>query len=135
MRKILFLTCVLMLMCMNQAFCLNFQSQVSLLKHEINKFDESKDKKEANLMRPIIKANLDSLVGAIHLKIKKYESKLEKIKEQIRSVNEDGNDPDKSSGEKSSEKYLKKFDSIQKKISSLNDLLSDVEQLKLKLID
>lgn len=59
------------------------QSQVSLLEYEVNKWDMLKDKEEAELLKPVIEVNINYLTNFIHLKLKKYEAKLKKIKKQI----------------------------------------------------
>lgn len=134
MKEFLFLACVLMLGWTNSAFCANLQSQVSLLQYEVNKLDIVKDKEEAELLKPVIEANINYLTSSIRLKIKKYEANLEKIKKQIQNCNTYFED-DEGSGKILVEKYWKKFYSTQKKIASLNDLLFVIDQLKFKLID
>lgn len=137
MRGILFLACILMLGLTKSAFCLDLQSQVSLLQYEVNKLDVGKNKEESELLKPVIESNINYLVGAISLKIKKYESRLEKIKERIQNCNRyssnEEDETDRMRNEQLSERQWKKFYSTHKKIEMLNDLTFLVDQLKTKL--
>lgn len=130
MRGILFLISILGLLWTNNAFCSSLQSQASLIRYEINKLDKAKNTEEAELLKPMIEANINYLSGAIRLKIKKSEDSLDKIKEQIQECNSN-----EEWSKKLSEKRWKKFYSTQKKIESLNDLLFTIEHWKLKLVE
>lgn len=136
MRKIIFLTLIVLGLSVNNAFCIDLQSQVNLLKYEVNKLDTLKDKEESDLLKPAIEANINHVADAIRKNIKKYQNRLEKIKDQNNDFYESSEGEEEASKEwkeKFKEKKSKKIESINKKIETLNDLLLLVEELKLKL--
>lgn len=132
MKKFLFLACILVLGWTQTGFCLDLKSQVSLLKYEINKWEGIKDKEKTEKLKPMIEANINCLTDSINLKIKKYESDLIKIEKHIQNCNTDS-EAESGSDNILVEKHWKKFYSKQKKVTSLNDLLLTIEQLKLQV--
>lgn len=126
------MTCLLILGWKSHASGSNFDSQVGLLKYEINKLDKINNKEESELKKRMIESNIEYISGSIKLKIRRLEENLEKIKIKIQNYN-NFNDNNGESMNVINERLWKKFSSTQKKIESLNDLLFVIDQCKSRL--
>ncbi|MBA3958160.1 MAG: hypothetical protein H0X51_07195 [Parachlamydiaceae bacterium] len=104
--------------------------QIRMLQSEMeaNQNDSKSDKSE--LKNAVIKANVQYIEGCIVQKIKRVESRLEKVKARLAAAKADVDEDDFDS-----EAQSKKIEALQKRLMDLREVALMMEMFKMRLED
>ncbi|MBA3720826.1 MAG: hypothetical protein H0W88_00320 [Parachlamydiaceae bacterium] len=130
MKKLL-MTCALIFSCFqtsiyseSQDKYSNFTHQLSSLSNEIDSMDSDMDKEQSQLLKKIIKTNIDFIESKVLHKLKHAEERLAKYKNLM---------SDASIDPEESEELLEKVNASEEKIKNLNDIILIIQKLKAKV--